>query len=138
MTKSPNRLFGIILGIAFLTFGLLGFFLTSDTGFIATSGPKVFLVFEVNPLLDVIQLGLGVALLIAALAGARAAKLMNLTVGVLLALLGLFGLLVAAGDNPLNVLALNGADVVLHFAGAAVLLAVGYGADREAAAISAA
>jgi hypothetical protein len=59
--------------------------------------------------------------------------LANTIIGAVYLLLGVVGLLLVGGDNPLNVLALNGADNVLHFASAVVLLAVGLGADRSIA-----
>jgi hypothetical protein len=131
MSKSPNRLLGVVFGIVYLLIGVLGFFVTSGTGFIATSGPKLLGLFEINPLHNVAHLIIGAAVLIAALSGARAAKAVNTTVGAVYLLLGIVGLLIAGGNNPLNILAINGADNVLHFATAVVLLAVGLGADRS-------
>jgi hypothetical protein len=133
MSKSPNRLLGIVFGVVYLVIGILGFFLTSSTGFVATSGPKLIGLFEINPLHNVAHLLVGAALLIAGLSGARAAKAVNTIIGAVYLLLGVVGLLLVGGDNPLNVLALNGADNVLHFASAVVLLAVGLGADRSIA-----
>jgi hypothetical protein len=131
MSKSPNRLLGVVFGIVYLLIGVLGFFVTSGTGFIATSGPKLLGLFDFNPLHNVAHLIIGAAVLIAALSGARAAKAVNTTVGAVYLLLGIVGLLIAGGNNPLNILAINGADNVLHFATAVVLLAVGLGADRS-------
>jgi hypothetical protein len=130
MSKSPNRLLGIAFGIVYLLIGVLGFFITSSTAFISTSGPKLIGLFEINPLHNVAHLVIGATLLIAGLAGARAAKALNSTIGAVYLLLGVVGLLIAGGNNPLNILALNGADNVLHFASAVVLLAVCIGADR--------
>jgi hypothetical protein len=115
--------------------GILGFFITSSTGFVATSGPKLLGLFEINPLHNVAHLIIGAALLIAGLSGARAARGLNSTIGAVYLLLGIVGLLIAGGNNPLNILALNGADNVLHFASAVVLLAVGIGADRSVHAV---
>lgn len=131
MSQSPNRLLGVVFGAVYLSVGILGFFLTSGTGFVATSGPKLLGVFEINPLHNVAHLLIGAALLIAGLSRARAAKTLNTTVGAVYLLLGIVGLLIAGGDNPLNILALNGADNVLHFGSAIILLAVGLGADRS-------
>ena len=131
MSQSPNRLLGVVFGIVYLLIGVLGFFVTSGTAFIATSGPKLLGLFEINPLHNVAHLIIGAAVLIAALSGARAAKAVNTTVGAVYLLLGIVGLLIAGGNNPLNILAINGADNVLHFATAVVLLAVGLGADRS-------
>jgi hypothetical protein len=130
MSKSPNRLLGVVFGIVYLLIGVLGFFITSGTGFVSTNGPKLLGLFEINPLHNVAHLLIGAAVLIAALSGTRAAKGVNTTIGAVYLLLGIVGLLIANGSNPLNILALNGADNVLHFATAVVLLAVGLGADR--------
>lgn len=130
MSKSPNRLLGLFFGVVYLLIGVLGFFLTSSTSFVATSGPKLVGLFEINPLHNVAHLVIGAALLIAGLTGIRPAKAVNTTIGAVYLLLGVIGLLIVGGDNPLNILALNGADNVLHFASAVVLLAVGIGADR--------
>jgi purine-cytosine permease-like protein len=138
MSQSPNRLLGIFLGIVYVIDGVYGFFLTSDTGFAATSGPKILDLFETNPLHNIVHLVIGVALVTAALIGARTSKAMNTTLGVLFLLVGIVGLLVSSGDNPLNVLAINGADNVLNFATAVVLLTVGIGGDPAAKSIAAA
>jgi Domain of unknown function (DUF4383) len=130
MSQSPNRLLGIVFGIVYLLIGILGFFITSSTGFVATSGPKLLGLFEINPLHNVAHLVIGAALLLAGLSSARAAKALNSTIGAVYLLLGVVGLFLSDGNNPLNILALNGADNVLHFASAVVLLAVGIGADR--------
>ena len=130
MSQSPNRLLGVIFGAVYLLIGILGFFYTSGTGFISTSGGLILGIFEVNILHNVAHLLIGAVLLIAGLSGARAAKGANSTVGAVYLLLGIVGLFIANGSNPFNILALNAADNVLHFASAVVLLAVGLGADR--------
>ena len=130
MSKSPNRLLGVVFGVVYLLIGILGFFYTSGTGFISTSGGLILGIFEVNILHNVAHLLIGAVLLIAGLSGARAAKGANSTVGAVYLLLGIVGLFIANGSNPFNILALNAADNVLHFASAVVLLAVGLGADR--------
>ena len=130
MSKSPNRLLGVIFGVVYLLVGVLGFFITSGTGFVSTTGPKLLGLFAVNPLHNVAHLLIGAVVLIAAISGARAAKGVNTTIGAVYLVLGIVGLFIANGDNPLNILALNSADNVLHFGTAVVLLAVGLGADR--------
>jgi hypothetical protein len=130
MSKSPNRVLGIALGVVYLVVGITGFFLTSDTGFSATSGPRLLDLFEVNPLHNLGHIAVGAALLIAALLGARISRFANGIIGALFFLLGGAGVLISGGNNPLNILALDGADNVLYFATAVVLLAVAVGADR--------
>jgi hypothetical protein len=132
MSQSPNRLLGIFLGVVYVIDGVYGFFLTSGTGFMATSGPKIIDLFETNPLHNIVHVVVGLALLITGLIGVRTAKVTNSTLGALFLLVGVVGLLLSSGNNPLNILAINGADNVLNFATAVVLLCVGIGGDPAA------
>jgi len=132
MSSSPNRLLGIIFGVIYLLVGVFGFFLTSATAFTGTSGPLFIGLFQVNPLQNLGHLAAGIILLVAGLAGPRAARFVNGLLGAVFFVLGIVGLVVAGGSNPLNIFAFNGADNILHFATAVVLLAVAIGADRSA------
>lgn len=131
MTKSPNRLLGVIFGAVYILVGILGFTVTSGVGFFATEGGLLLGIFEVNIFHNIAHLLIGAALLIAGLSSVRAAKTVNSVVGAAYLVLGLVGLFLVG--STLNILALNAADNVLHFASAAVLLAVGLGADRRVA-----
>jgi hypothetical protein len=135
MSSSPNRLLGIIFGVIYLVVGVFGFFLTSATAFAGTSGPLFIGLFQVNPLQNLGHIVAGVVLLIAGLVGARVARFVNGLLGAVFLVLGIIGLVVAGGSNPLNIFAFNGADNVLHFATAVVLLAVGIGADKTVKAV---
>lgn len=130
MSKSPNRLLGVIFGAVYVVVGLLGFTVTGGTGFFATEGGLLLGIFEVNMFHNVAHLLIGAALLIAGLSNVRAAKATNTTVGAAYLLLGILGLFIV--NSAFNVLALNAADHVLHFASAAVLLGVGLGAEKDA------
>ena len=132
MTESANRMVAVVVGGFFVLFGGLGFTATGGVGFVSSEGGRLFGVFELNPLHNVIHLLIGAALVIAALSGVRAARTANLAVGTLLLLIGIAGLFVA--DTPFNLLALNTPDHALHFAGAVLLLAAGLGADKPAGA----
>lgn len=129
MRTSPNRLIATIFGAVYLLVGLLGFFVTSGIGFFATHGANL-IVFAVNPLHNVIHLAIGAALLIAGLKSVPAAKSVNTTVGAVYLLVGILGLFLLT--TPANIIALNGADNVLHLASALLLLAVGLSQDRVA------
>jgi hypothetical protein len=131
MTKSPNRLLGVVFGAVYILVGLLGFTVTSGVGFLSTDGGLLLGLFEVNLLHNVAHILIGAALLIAGISGVRAAKSVNGTVGAAYLVLGIFGLF--AIDTAANILALNGADNVLHFGSAVVLLAVALGADKAVA-----
>ena len=128
MSKSPNRLLATIFGAVYVLIGIAGFFVTSGTGFLATKGGLLLGIFEVNPLHNVAHILIGAALLIAGLANVRAAKTVNSVVGAAYLVLGILGLFIVG--SAFNILAINGADNVLHFGSAVLLLAVGLGADR--------
>ncbi len=128
MTKSPNRLLATVFGTVYLLIGLLGFAFTGGIDFFATEGGKIFGIFEVNIFHNVAHMLIGAALVIAGLSTVRAARAVNTTIGGAYLLLGIVGLFLIG--SAANILAINAADNVLHFASAAVLLAVGLGADK--------
>jgi hypothetical protein len=129
MSQSPNRVIGAVFGTVYLLVGVAGFFVTSGVAFAGTEG-KALIIFDVNPLHNVIHLLIGGALLLAATRSVPASKAVNTTVGGVYLLVGVVGLfLVGSGAN---IIALNGADNVLHFASAILLLGVGLGADKVA------
>lgn len=130
MSKSPNRLVAAIFGAVYTLVGLAGFLVTGGVPFASQEGEPL-LGFEVNPLHNIVHLVIGIALLLASrtVTGARSA---NLTVGAVYLLVGILGLFII--DTEANILALNGADNVLHFATAIILLGVALGADRDRAA----
>jgi hypothetical protein len=129
-TTSPNKMLGLAFGAVYLLVGLAGFAVTGGVGFAATEGNPLIL-FEVNPLHNIVHLLVGGLLLAGALRGPATAKAVNTLVGGVYLLVGLLGLfLVGSGAN---ILALNGADNVLHFASAALLLGVGLSQDKTVA-----
>ena len=133
MSQSPNRLVGTIFGIVYLLVGLAGFVVTGGVSFAATQGEPL-LVVDVNPLHNIVHLLIGAALLLAARSSVRAAKGMNTAVGAVYLLVGVLGLFLIG--SAANLLALNGADNVLHFASAILLLGVGLAADQDPSARS--
>ena len=126
MRTSPNRLLATVFGAVYLLVGVAGFLVTNGVGFFATEGRNL-IIFEVNPLHNVIHLAIGAALLIAGLSSVTAAKTANSTVGLVYLLVGIVGLFLPG--TALNIIALNGADNVLHLGSALVLLAVGLSQD---------
>ena len=135
MTKSPNRLLGTVFGAVYILVGLLGFTVTNGVSFFATEGGLLLGLFEVNIFHNVAHILIGAALLLAGISNKRAARTVNSTVGFAYLVLGFVGLLLVG--TSLNILALNAADNVLHFASAVVLLAVGLGADKRTTSVSA-
>ncbi|WP_130491913.1 DUF4383 domain-containing protein [Motilibacter rhizosphaerae] len=127
MTNSPNRLLGVVFGVVYLLVGLLGWFVVGGVGFAESHG-KSLLGFDVNPLHNIVHLLVGLALLGAGVAGTAAAKGANIAVGAVYLVVGIIGLFIL--DSDANILALNGADNVLHLASALLLLGVGLSQDR--------
>jgi hypothetical protein len=130
MRTSPNRLIATVFGAVYLLVGLLGFAVTSGIGFFATEGNNL-IIFEVNPLHNVIHLAIGAALLYAGLKNTTTARTVNAAVGGVYLLVGVVGLFLLS--SPLNIIALNGADNVLHLASAVLLLGVGLSLDKSPA-----
>ena len=118
LRESANRLTALIVGACFLIIGALGF----------TANPTdwLFGILSVNVAANVLHLGVGVLLI--AVAFSPRAPLLDAIAGTLLLALGIAGLFIIT--TPANVIAVNGAANLLHFASAAVLLAVGLGARR--------
>lgn len=94
MNRSPAQTFGLTFGILYLLVGLLGFFVTGLSNFAEDTNTKL-IIFDVNPLHNIVHLLIGAALL----GGARnhaTAKTMNTVIGVAylaVALIGIFGVL---------------------------------------------
>ncbi|MCU1405263.1 MAG: hypothetical protein JWQ43_1566 [Glaciihabitans sp.] len=128
MSSSPNRLLATAFGAVYLVVGILGFTATAGVGFIDTSGGLLLGIFEVNILHNVAHLLIGAALVLAGTSNVAAARALNTSIGAVYLVLGIVGLFLVG--SAANILAINAADNVLHFASAAVLLAVGLGAEK--------
>ncbi|MFP3463575.1 DUF4383 domain-containing protein [Arthrobacter globiformis] len=127
MRNSPNRLVATVFGAVYLLVGLVGFAVTSGVGFFATEGANL-IIFEINPLHNVIHLAIGAALLYAGVRDIQLSRTVNTAVGAVYLLVGILGLFLLS--SPLNIIALNGADNVLHLASAVLLLGVGLSLDK--------
>ena len=126
MSRSPSRIVALVLGAGFVLLGALSFIATAGMPFTDPEGIWLLDILAVNPAQNVLHLVLGVALI--GIAFTRVAPVADSIVGALLVGVGIHGLFTAA--TPLNIFAANGAANLLHFAAAAVLLAVGLGARR--------
>jgi hypothetical protein len=130
MGQSANRLVGGIFGAVYLLVGIAGFVVSSGADFAGSEG-GMLLLFEVNPLHNIVHLLIGAVLLGAATSSVRAAKAANTGVGAVYLLVGLLGLFLVGSSA--NILALNGADNVLHVGSAVLLLGAGLAGDRTTA-----
>lgn len=124
---------GSVFGAVYVLIGAVGFAVTPGVGFAALRG-KDLVLFELNPLHNVVHLGIGAALLYAALNSASAARSMNRLIGGTYLAVAVVGALVVEADislfrglseqrSELNILALNHPDNFLHIASAIVLIA---------------
>ena len=127
--RSVNQLLGLGFGAVYLLVGVIGF-AVSGTGVADPEGGKILGLFEVNVLHNVVHLAIGALLVLGARRGPRPARGVNTLVGAVYLLVGVLGLFVL--ESSLNILALNTADNLLHFASAALLLGVGLMADKRA------
>ena len=132
LTDSPNRLVAAILGVVYLLVGVVGFLITGFEDFAGTNTEDKLIFFEINPLHNIVHLGIG-AVLLAASKSVAAAKGANMFVGAVYLLVGIIGLFIANNTSDLNILSLNGADNVLHLGSALVLLGVALSQDKNVA-----
>lgn len=116
-----NQRFGYLFGAVYVLVGLAGFAVTGGVDFAGTTG-KGLLLFDVNPLHNLVHIAVGGLLLAGAAGGARASRGINGVVGGTYLLVSLIGLMMVG--ESWNILALNHADNLLHFATAAVALGV--------------
>ncbi|HEV2781042.1 MAG TPA: DUF4383 domain-containing protein [Actinophytocola sp.] len=121
-TSSVNRLAGYAFGAVYLLVGLVGFAITTGVGLADTHG-KHLIIFELNPLHNIVHIAIGLLLGFAAYRGAAAASVANSLVGGVYLLVGILGLFLT--DSAINILAINHPDNALHLASALVLLGVG-------------
>ena len=126
MNASPSRIVALVMGAAFVLLGALSFIATAGMPFTDPNGIWLLNALAVNPAQNTLHLVVGAALI--GIAFTRVAPVADSLVGALLVGVGIHGLFTAA--TPLNIFAANGAANLLHFAAAAVLLAVGLGARR--------
>jgi hypothetical protein len=120
--SSVNRTVGYAFGAVYVLIGLVGFAITPGVGFAGTDG-KDLIIFEINPLHNVVHIAVGLALGLAAYRGRTASAAANSLVGGVYLLVGVVGLFIT--DAAVNILALNHPDNVLHLGTALVLLGVG-------------
>ena len=125
-TRSVNSTVAVVFGAVFTLVGLAGFFV-SDT--FAARNDDALLGFQVNHLHNIVHLLIGLALL-AASRRTESARRANLLIGGTYLVLGVLGWFITG--TPINILALNSADHLLHLASGAVLVGVAVGADKRA------
>ncbi|MEA2451768.1 MAG: hypothetical protein QOG04_478 [Actinomycetota bacterium] len=113
--KSPAQSFALAFGVVFLLVGILGFILAPD------EGDKLFGVFQVNLLHNIIHLAVGALFLVGSGTHVRA-KQVNLLVGIVYGLVAILGF---ANIVVQDLLDANAADDFLHLATAVLALYFG-------------
>ncbi|MCI0689393.1 MAG: DUF4383 domain-containing protein [Sporichthyaceae bacterium] len=122
-TRTPNQLLGLVFGVVYILVGLVGFAITGAGGFAAHDGGHKLILFEINPLHNIVHLAVGALLALAAVRGAASARAVNTLVGAVYLAVGVVGLFLTSSEA--NILALNHPDNGLHLASALILLGIG-------------
>jgi hypothetical protein len=127
--STPAQLYSTVFGAVLLVVGVVGLFVNAKFGTGAKPPGDNLVVFKVNGWHNIVHIASGLVGLALArtVAGAR---LFALGFGIVYAIVTLYGLL--AGSNVLGIVAINGADNVLHLLIAAAGLAA-YAASRTTA-----
>lgn len=137
--KSPAQLIGMTFGIVYLLVGAVGFAVTGVSNF-ATDTSTQLIIFDLNPLHNIVHLAIGAALL-GASASSKISGPVNGVVGatyIAVALIGLTGILtfISVNSGPVP-------DFFLHLASGLVLVAfvkgassVGSSGSRETSSLS--
>ena len=128
--KNYARIFGIV----FVAVGIAGFLVTGWSGFAATEG-RLLLLFEVNPLHNIVHLLLGAVYLIGARSSEEGARVVVTVLSLAYLAVGVVGLFII--DTPANVVAVNTADNLLHLGTGLLGLAVVAMSARQAKAVTA-
>ncbi len=131
---TPAKTFSYVFGAVYLIIGVVGFAVTGFNDFASPDG-QLLLVFELNPLHNIVHLLIGIALLAAAGAGEVTSRQIALLVGAVYAVVGVIGFFII-GNETLNILALNLADNLLHV-GTAIIAFIAVGASRRSTVVTA-
>ena len=121
------KTFGMLFGIVFLAVGILGFVpgVTKDEMLLG--------IFHVNLVHNVVHLLSGAVFLLAAMSGAAAASLWFKIFGLIYAVVAILGFMTPNG-LLLGLISNNPAVTWLHVVLAVAMLAIGFGAPKQAAA----
>lgn len=118
-----NRTVAAVFGVVYVLVGIVGFILTTDD--------KIFGLFEVNALHNIVHIVLGLALLYGS-TNTAAATMMNRWVGIVLLVLGVLGIFSPSG---FGLVPIGGADIFLHLASGVILVGTSLMSSREASTV---
>jgi len=121
MNRTASQTFALIVGIAYLLVGVVGFFVTGFDNFAGRTYGDEVIIFPVNPLHNVVHLALGAVWIVSSAREDRARQV-NVLFGAVLGLvtiLGAFGVLrflaIESFGSPDNFLHLITAALALYF-----------------------
>jgi hypothetical protein len=123
------RRFSQVFGAVYILVGILGFVLTGFGSFAGSTG-KTLILFDVNPLHNIVHLAVGAAWLAASRRVDTAATVSTI-IGAVYTAVGVLGLFLV-GNDSLNILALNQADNGLHLVSGLAALYFGITGRRAA------
>lgn len=124
--RSTVQTVALVFGGVYLLAGILGFLTFLGGSYTPTSKP-LFSLFQVNLVLNLVHIVIGVAGLAAA-SSARNSRTFCQSLALVLLLLGLLGIFVA---SPFGLLYIGGADIALHIFSGAVLAYFGFQAPNR-------
>jgi hypothetical protein len=126
------RRFALVFGAVYVLIGLIGFALTGFGDFAASEG-RTLILFDVNPLHNVVHLLVGGAWL-ASSKRVDTARTVSVIIGAVYTAVAILGLFLV-GNDGLNILALNQADNGLHLVSGLAGLYFGLARRRADAAV---
>uniref|UniRef100_A0A942SYU0 DUF4383 domain-containing protein n=1 Tax=Neobacillus citreus TaxID=2833578 RepID=A0A942SYU0_9BACI len=131
ITASPNRALALTAGAVLALWGILGFFFAGEGehAFFGNTGGLLWNAFLVNPALCLVWTLLAAALLIGGFGTTIGSRNINVTVGVVLVVLAVYGFVFS--NTSANVFALNTADNVFNAIVGVLLLLTALGADKQ-------
>ena len=121
-TRTPAQMFALVFGAIYLLIGILGFVVTGFDGFAAETYGEKLILFPVNPLHNIVHLAIG-GLWLGSSSRHATAKTVNLSIGVVYAVVAVFGF--AGALNFLAIKDAGSADNWLHLATAALAIYFG-------------
>ncbi len=125
----PSQVFALVVGVAYLILGLVGFLETGFGAFAEDTGDALIGVFDLNPFHNVVHLAVGALLVVAALGSLTVTHGILIGGGLVYILAALVGFIFTF--PPLSINTNAAPDNFLHLISGALALAVGALAARE-------
>lgn len=118
------RQLALTFGVVYLVVGVLGFIPALSAGTAPAGGANLLGIFPINWLHNLVHLGIGAALVLAA-TGTRQATLTARVVGIVYLAVGLLGFV---SPDMFGLMPIGDADIALHLvSGGLLLFVIGYG-----------